>query len=279
MVGGHGMRPENKAKTAGELNRLWDHGEISVMRGTSGRIQLFDRRLTAHLMIQPTVVQDALTDVVLMDSGFWPRFLLAWPEPAKPRKMRPFRPETIPEIRQFWQRCTELLPETERDECENLTTLKLTDKAQNLLGSFFEGMENEAKLKTGRYFDTCKPFALRASEQACRIAGVMAVYNGTETIDTDLMKNGMVLSLYSVESWRSAFNQRDSLIAAELAYRYLKWMVVERKGTATETDMIQNGPKPRSASRRDTAISTLHACGLVYLSNEKPAKWKVLQQW
>ncbi|XSG85679.1 MAG: DUF3987 domain-containing protein [Methylohalobius sp. ZOD2] len=274
MLAGHGMKPENKAKTAAELNRLWDRGEVSVSRGSSGRLQLYDRRLSCHLMIQPTAVEEILIDELLTTVGFWPRFLLAWPEPAKPRRAKPFRPETIPAIGRFWQRCFELLPSTEREECADIPTLELTDEARKMLGAFFEGMEQQAKGKVGRYTDACKPFALRASEQACRIAGVLAVYDDADCIGATLMECGIKLALYSVDSWRAVFNERDRMNAAKIAYRYLEWMVTTRRGQATEIDMLKNGPKPRSASRRDTAISTLHASGLIFLADEiRPPVW------
>lgn len=276
VFSGYGMKKEHQAKTAGEFNRLWDDGEISVSRATSGRLQLYHRRFSMHLMIQPAAVQEALMNALLTDIGLWPRFLLAWPQPAKPRKARLFRPSSIPEIKHFWERCKALLPATDCAECSDLPRLKLTEDAHELLGRFFEGMEVEAKSRRGRYVESCRPFALRATEQACRVAGVLAVYADRQVIDAELITCGIKMALYSVESWRAAFNDREQRATAETAYRYLKWMVQRRKGAATETDMLRNGPKPRGVEHRDTAISVLHAAGLIFLANEtKPWTWVV----
>jgi Protein of unknown function (DUF3987) len=276
MLSGHGMKPEHKAKTCAELNRLWDRGEVSTLRGMTGRVHLYDRRLAVHLMIQPTAVAAIAGDELLSDMGFWPRFLLAWPEPSKPRKARPFNPDKLQSVGAFWKRCADLLVGTERPDCSDLPVKKLTPAANEVLKGFFETMEREAKNTGGRYRDSCRPFAVRAAEQACRVAGVLAAFSERDEIDEETMRNGTKLALYSVESWRACFQERDDMEAAKSAFRYLKWMVRKRDGRATENDMRRLGPKPRGADQRDTAMALLHAKGFVHLNNAvSPPAWYV----
>lgn len=275
VLTGHGMQREHRAKTAGALNALWDRGEISVMRATTGRTQLYDRRLVIHFMIQPSAVQELLLDPLLSDIGLWPRFLLAWPEPAPPRKAMLFRPEENAAIGAFWKRCTELLQAADQAACEDLPVLRLNERARRLLIPFFEGMECAAKKEGGRYANALRPFALRATQLACRIAGVLSVFDGAEDVGPQHMLAGQKLAVYSLESWRSAFGDREHLATAKNAIRLLEWMLSKRDGRATETDMIKNGPKPRSRSLRDAALALLHAAGIVTQSRSRPPAWTV----
>ncbi|BCX88503.1 hypothetical protein MIN45_P0872 [Methylomarinovum tepidoasis] len=273
VLTGYGMQPEHKAKTAAELNALWDRGEISVTRGGIGRVQLYDRRLSVHLMIQPSAARAALFDDLFANIGFWPRFLFAWPQPAPPRKAKGFRPDKDPAIGQFWRRCAQLLPATERESCDDLPTLTLSNAARRRIETFFEGLERSAKLAGGRY-EQIKPFALRASQQACRIAGVLAAYEDATAVSEAHIDCGIRLATYSLESWRAAFGDRDAAENARRAYRLFEWLVNVRNGAATETDMLKNGPKPRSRSIRDAATALLHAHGFIDLdADQKPPKW------
>jgi hypothetical protein len=96
MLAGYGMSKDNRQKTAATFNELWDDGEASISRALAGRIQLYGKRLSCHWLIQPDAAREALGDPLLSTMGFWPRFLIAWPEPAPPRLARPFEPDQCP---------------------------------------------------------------------------------------------------------------------------------------------------------------------------------------
>ncbi len=124
MLAGYGMTAEHRAKTAATLNGLWDTGELSVSRGTTGRLQLYDRRLSLHWLIQPEAAAETMADPLLSSIGFWPRFLLAWPEPSPPREPRPWRAEQSAAIGEFWRTCTRLLHAPLGEDCSRLTLIE-----------------------------------------------------------------------------------------------------------------------------------------------------------
>lgn len=86
VLAGYGMSADNRIKTAAGFNGLWDNGELSASRAMSGRLQLYDRRLAIHWLVQPDAARTALNDVTLSNIGFWPRFIVAWPDPLPPRR-------------------------------------------------------------------------------------------------------------------------------------------------------------------------------------------------
>lgn len=264
LLGGYGMSADHRAKTAGGLNGLWDDGHISVGRALAGRVELYGQRFSAHVLVQPDAARDAVTDPLLSDIGLWPRFLLAWPRPAPPRRARPFRPEQSPGIRQFWSRCNELLDEPLGEDCGGNFLLEPNDDAVRLASRYFERMEHAAKDRDGS-LRGLKPFAARATEQAFRIAGVLAVMDRADVIDADAMRRGLALASYGVEGWRALFADREDAEGRQHALTLLDWLLRQPSMAARETAILRMGPRcTRSRSRRDTALALLEHAGVIH---------------
>ncbi len=268
MLAGYGMNADNRAKTAATFNGLWDDGEVSVSRGVAGRIQLYDRRLSIHWLIQPEAAQETMGDPLLSGIGFWPRFLLAWPNPSPPRKARPWIPEHDGRIADYYRACNRLLDIHLRPDCADILTIEPSEEAMSLACAFFERMEKEAKGRDGLLRDV-RPYAVRATEQAFRIAGVLSAFEGRHIICADTMRNAQRLALYSIESWRGVFGDRDESQSRAWALRLLAWLIDQPEARATSTAMLKIGPKAlRSRSRRDTATSILEQLGLIRLEGQ-----------
>jgi hypothetical protein len=256
------MSADQRMKTASTLNGLWDDGELSVSRSMTGRIQLYDRRLSLHWLIQPSAAQDTLHDASLSNLGFWPRFLVAWPDPPRPKLYRDWRPESDPAIGTYWRRAAELLAEPIGDDCARLPAIESAPDARARAGKFFEMMEREART-TGARLEGIRPFALRATEQAYRIAGVLTAYADRRDIDDTTMRGAIALALYSLETWRGIFGDRDEARAHTQALALYRWLMTRPGAAASETAILRTGPKSlRSRSARDTATATLEAASL-----------------
>ena len=262
LLCGYGMSADNRAKSAAAFNSLWDDGAISVSRALAGRIELHDRRLSLHWLIQPDAVRNALHDPLLTNMGFWPRFLVAWPEPGAPKKALDFRPENDARIVKFWDRCRSMLTPL-CDDCGGLPVIETTPEAHSLICEFFERIEQTAKSKGGM-LETVKPFAVRATEQLFRIAAVLAVFEDRREIDAQAARNAMALTLHSLETWRAIYGDREEAEATRLALKLFDWLLRQPGQMATETAMLQIGPKPlRSKGLRDTALAMLSQKRLV----------------
>jgi hypothetical protein len=79
FVGANGMNAENGSKMIPGLSSFWDGTPVKRVRAGDGATVISGRRLAAHLMMQPNVASNILSDAELRDQGFLPRVLVAAP--------------------------------------------------------------------------------------------------------------------------------------------------------------------------------------------------------
>ncbi|MBA4178598.1 MAG: hypothetical protein C0505_18865 [Leptothrix sp. (in: Bacteria)] len=261
ILSGYGMSADHRSKTAGVFSKLWDSGHLSVSRVTGGRVERYGRRLALHWLIQPMAASETIADPMLSALGFWPRFLAAWPEQQAPRLAQPFRPETLPAVSEYWRRCDELLAEALPDDAGDCAALPLADDARALLGRAFESFELEARRGGLR---PVKPFALRASEQACRVAGVLAAFAGDARVTGETMRGALALVAYSLKTWQAFIDEGATDQRGADALRLYQYLT-DRPGWGEQLAVIVNsGPVcVRSKDKRDAALAVLEAAGLV----------------
>lgn len=272
MLCGWGMSAENKLNTAGNLNRFWDGEPVSIMRGAEGRTQLYNRRFCAHWLIQPDAAQEAMNDPALANIGLWPRFLISWPEPLKPRLYKRFDYHNDVAIAAYWERCNALLSVDvmgESNECNNLKTIRLSDDARDEFIEFFECMEQSRHGKNNLNF--IKAFAVRATENACRIAGNMAAFANHKPgimdfeVSGEDAENAIAIVRYSLDTWRGIFGTREDREHEIWAQHLYNWLLSRQDQRATETAMLKTvTPKSlRNRHKRDVAIAILQERGLI----------------
>lgn len=263
ILAGHAMSAEQRTKTAASLCGIFDRGHISVIRGGSGRFERHGIRLSAHLMLQPSALGDVLTDDNLAGIGFWPRFLLAWPPALQPRIYRPWRADQDAVVKTYWQDCDDLLSANSADDCNQLPVIELDDDARLWLARFFE--RNEIEGRKGS-LKNVRPWALRSTELACRIAGVMAAWDRRQTINKATAQNAAKIVMHSVSTWQEALTGKADP-TPQWALMLFEWLVKRRVSTPLR-DMPRLAPvSVRPAGRRDAAMALLEAHGLVIVDD------------
>lgn len=267
ILSGYGMSADHRSKTAGVFSKLWDNGHLSVSRVTGGRVERYGRRVALHWLIQPMAASESIGDPLLSALGFWPRFLAAWPEPQTPRVARPFRPDCLPAVGAYWQRCNDLLVEPLPDDAGDCPVLPLADDARLLLGQAFEQFEREARRGS---LQAIKPFALRASEQACRVAGVLSAFEGKSTVSAAAMRGALALVAYSLKTWGAIVDEGAADQRGAFALRLYEWLTT-RPGWCESLAVIVNGGPAcvRSKDKRDGALAELESAGLVSIADGK----------
>lgn len=269
ILSGYGMGVEHRSKTAGVFSKLWDDGHLSVSRATGGRVEKYGRRVALHWLIQPMAASETIGDPMLSALGFWPRFLAAWPEPQAPRLARPFRPDTLPAVGAYWQRCADLLALCLPDDAGDSPTLPLADDAQAMLAEAFEAFECDARIGGMRGI---KPFALRASEQACRVAGVLTAFSGTDCVSEDTMAGALALVAYSLKTWQALIDEGAADQGAVHALRLYEWLTGRPGWCEKLAVIVKDGPAPtRTKDKRDAALAVLEAAGLVSVAEGRAA--------
>lgn len=257
---GHALSQENRIKTAATLCSLWDGTGFSVARAGTERFERYGTRLSMHLMAQPAAVSEVMSDAALLHIGFWPRFLLAWPEPLQPRKYRPFHPETSPSIVAYWRRCNELLRLPLQDDNDKLPLLELDEGAVAVLAPFLE--ECEQRSRRGDW-QPIQPFGLRGAELAVRIAGVQTAFAGGDVINAESAERSIVLVRHSLRNWQVAMEGGHANPVAAHALTMFQWLLNHGEPIRLG-DILRLGPGAlRSKSRRDAVLDRLAEAGLV----------------
>lgn len=80
MLGGHGMSEDNQLKTIAGFSTIWDGKAISKVRAEAGSKNIYGKRLSLHLMLQPLVAQQLTGNSLASDQGFLSRCLFAYPK-------------------------------------------------------------------------------------------------------------------------------------------------------------------------------------------------------
>lgn len=261
ILAGYGMSAEHRAKTAGVYSKLYDDGHLSVSRAGAGRVERYGKRLAVHWLIQPMPAAESIGDPMLAHLGFWPRFLAAWPQSQEPRVHRDFSPELQPAVRDFWRRSADLLALPLPDDAGDCPRINLDADARVLLGKAFERFEHEGRRGGLRVI---KPFALRATEQVCRVAGVLAAFEGSQQVTLATVRGALALVGYSLETWRSLIDDGAADRGSAQALRLYEWLT-GRPGWRELLSVIVNaGPTcARTKEKRDAAIALLHEVGLI----------------
>ncbi len=260
VLAGYGMSATQRAKTAATFNRLWDDGHLSVSRVTAGRFERFGQRLSIHWLLQPSAAAEVISDPALSAIGFWPRFCLAWPEPGAPRVARPFAPQTLGSVTRYTARCDELLQMPLPDDVTDAPVIGLSSEAQIQIGKALERFEIEGRRGKLRLI---KPFALRAAEQVCRVAGVLAAFAGRDCVDEGDAVNALRLVSYGIETWLAVFEQGVQNDENVQALHLYKWLATREKGGADRRDILRLArPRPASSRARDALVEILLAHGL-----------------
>lgn len=260
ILGGYGMSAEQRGKTAAVFSKLWDAGHLSVSRVAGGRVERYGCRVALHWLIQPMAAAEAVADPLLAALGFWPRFLAAWPPELEPRKALTFEPSKSAPIGHYWRRCADLLEQPLPDDAGRALLLPLADDARALMGKAFERFEVEGRKGSLR---SVKPFALRATEQACRIAGVLAAFGGRASIDGETARSALALAAYSLDTWRALIDDGAADPGTAHALRLYEWLTERPGWHARMAAIVKDGPAcVRSKDKRDAAIDLLCAVGL-----------------
>lgn len=272
VFGGHGFSAERKLVTAAGITSLWDGAGIRARARASdergGLEAKFDVRLSAHWLIQPTAIQDAINDPLLGDQGFWPRVLIATPPLGTPRLYRPFDMAADPAIRLYWERLKSRIEWTHGGQRSLVTS---TPEAQARIAQFFVALDRASRVQGGRY-SSIRAWGARATEHLMRVAAVLAVFDRgfDATITVNEIERAAQLVKYSLDCWVSLLEARPEAEAKAYAARLLAWLKSQPNGQSNETAMLRIGPKPRSASLRDAALAILDASNhVVALSGKR----------
>ena len=151
------------------------------------------------------------------------------------------------------------------DDAGDSPVVPLANEARALLGTAFERFERDAR---GGDLRGVKPFALRASEQACRVAGVLAVFAGEAQVTAPRMRGALALVAYSVKTWQAIIDEGAADQRGAHALRLYEYLTSRPDWRESLAVIVNAGPAcVRSKDKRDAALSALEAVGLVSVAD------------
>lgn len=276
FLGGHSLKAENKSGTTANLCRAWDGSRLERIRAMDGVSVLYDRRLACHVMVQPGVAADFLSDRQFADQGLLARFLFAAPGSlaGTAARLRSEDPEdeaqattaAAKDLASYNWAIGKLLRapirwknEADRTAGIELDTLPLSTDARALFVKFHNA--TMMAMGPGQAMDGIKPFASKLAENAVRIAGILTLVSDdiAREIDAGTLANAMTLAkFYADESLRmtDAASVAPPLRQAEQLLRWLHSRKCDLIGLTTIYQLGQ--PKSlRSAKAARDAMQIL----------------------
>jgi uncharacterized protein DUF3987 len=265
FLGGHGMSPDNKLKTAAHLSSLWDGTPIDRIRQGDELMTLHGRRLAAHLMIQPNISERLFSDADLVRQGLLSRVLVSAPETAAGSRM--FRMPSQAGV-QAHKRYVEYmlgLVRLPRRHAEGRSaelmprTLAMDEAATSIWTEFHDLIELQLA-PTGDYA-AIRSWAGKLLENVGRISGVLAFVEdpNSESICGKHMAGAVQLGGHYLSEAQRLFEA--GCVGAELAQatKLLDW--IKPRGRVYLQQVIQYGPnfvRTAATARKLLGVLTEH---------------------
>lgn len=258
---GYGLSdPVRAVATVARFITIFDEACISIARATSRQnINLVERYLSMHVLVQPGSTAGMFLNPTLSDSGFLPRVLLSIPQESLPRKARRVKPAERQELVQYYNRCRELLDMQRRNGAAK-TLLTFEPAAQVLMDESFEHFEREAREGS---LSTIRPFAIRAPELIRRVAGVLTAFANRATINAETVAGARELVEYSLACWKHVFDKHPEERTFAAAYKVVEYLA-SKGGEYPEQLVWKDGPPAtRLKAQNRPVVSLLLSLGLV----------------
>lgn len=179
VFGSHGMGTDSIMRNLALFNTLWDGGAHQIGRRTSESYTVRGARLTMGLQVQAPTLRSFYerSGALARGTGFFARFLLAWPESTQ--GYRPFSdpPDAWPALEGFHRRISEILNmegNIDGDGALTPTQMSLSPEAKTTWVSFHDGIEE--KLRTGGELYDVRDVASKVADNAARLAALFELF-------------------------------------------------------------------------------------------------------
>ena len=207
------------------FNSLWSGSDITVDRRTSESFTLSNARLTASMMVQPPILDRFMRkrgDEV-HDSGFFARFLVAYPEIDVTRREHLSAPSSGRELAKFQARARERLLTSIRamKERQPKTTLRFTASAEKLWKELYGHIARESR--EDALYGHAHGHANKLMDNISRVAAILHTFEN--------------------DDYRSEISTHELTYAYKLCRHYSKHYLIHVAGTpkvvSLATDLVR----------------------------------------
>jgi hypothetical protein len=235
FIGGHGMSPDAKLRTAAGLSGVWDGSPIKRVRSLDGSSIIAGKRVALHLMAQPEAAARMLTDPVLSDQGFPNRLLVSAPaSTAGTRFQREPDPASGAALNRYHARILSILeraPTLALDSRNELDprVLRFAPDAAKAWREYADYVER--LLGPGQLFESIRGFANKLPEHAARIATVLTLVDDIEArhINVETFERAVHLAEYYTGEALRLFEAGYASPELRQAETLRKWLLTKWK--------------------------------------------------
>lgn len=278
FIGGFGMSPDHKLKTAAGISSIWDGDPIKRVRAGEGSSVLAGRRLSMHLMAQPEVASQMLADDLLMGQGLLSRILVVAPPSAAGTRFFSDPPNAAREALQRYRDDMASmigaplpLKAGTRNELSP-RALRMTADAARVWIGFHDHIEEH--LHDGAAYAPAAGFANKAAEHAARLAAQQILWIDSQAVEITAaaMARAVMLAQHYLGECLRLRSMASTDSHLRLAQRVLDWLQTRWPEPAFHAAALYNDCPIREVRDRRTAlrvIKTLEEHGWIRKTPER----------
>ncbi|MGZ8009167.1 YfjI family protein [Pseudomonas aeruginosa] len=258
FLGSSTMSRDNRLKAVTTLSSLWDGSPIDRARSMAGEsLRAYDRRLSLHLMLQPYLAMQLLSDPLLQGQGILGRCLMTWPTSlAGQRSYQAVDLSKDAALKRYHHRLSALFYQPwslSADGALQLSKLSLSPLARRRWIDLHDAIE--AQLGEFGELASVRPSGSKAADNLLRIAGVLAVVEESSVVEVDHIQRASALVGYYLTEIQRLTEQEPVCRVKEEADRLLRWLQVKGWKRFSIRELNRNGPRfARKSSRHASRL-------------------------
>ncbi|MDV3054442.1 YfjI family protein [Pseudomonas paracarnis] len=256
FLGSSTMSRDNRLKAVTTLSSLWDGSPIDRARSMVGEsLRAYDRRLSLHLMLQPYLAMQLLSDPLLQGQGILGRCLMTWPTSlAGQRSYQAIDLSKDAALKRYHHRLSALFYQPwslSADGALQLSKLSLSPLARRRWIDLHDAIE--AQLGEFGELASVRPSGSKAADNLLRVAGILAVVEESSVVEVDHIQRASALVGYYLTEIQRLTEQEPVCRVKEEADRLLRWLQVKDWKRFSIRDLNRNGPRFARKSSRHAA--------------------------
>lgn len=256
FLGSSTMSRDNRLKAVTTLSSLWDGSPIDRARSMAGEsLRAYDRRVSLHLMLQPYLAMQLLSDPLLQGQGILGRCLMTWPTSlAGQRSYQAVDLSKDAVLKRYNQRLSALFHQPwslSADGALQLSPLSLSPLARRRWIDLHDAIE--AQLGEFGELASVRPSGSKAADNLLRVAGILAVVEESSTVEVDHIQRASALVGYYLTEIQRLTEQEPVCRVKEEADRLLRWLQVKDWKRFSIRELNRNGPRFARKSSRHAA--------------------------
>ncbi|MCR8933204.1 MULTISPECIES: YfjI family protein [unclassified Pseudomonas] len=256
FLGSSTMSRDNRLKAVTTLSSLWDGSPIDRARSMVGEsLRAYDRRLSLHLMLQPYLAMQLLSDPLLQGQGILGRCLMTWPTSlAGQRSYQSVDLSKDAALKRYHHRLSALFYQPwslSPDGALQLSPLTLSPLARRRWIDLHDAIE--AQMGEFGELASVRPSGSKAADNLLRVAGILAVVEESSVVEVDHIQRASALVGYYLTEIQRLTEQEPVCRVKEEADRLLRWLQAKDWKRFNIRELNRNGPRFARKSSRHAA--------------------------